>query len=185
MEANNPYQAPTADLDQTPRFGGIDETGVFSAKGRFGRLSYLAWSVVAGFATAFLIGVFAGIGILSGTELSPDNGIVANAVLVLLYLGSTIVSILFSIRRLHDLNRSGWWLLLSLIPLVNILFFLVLILWPGSKDGNNFGPPRITRTWEKVVGLLLPIVMIIGIIAAIAIPAYQGYMQAAARAAGG
>jgi uncharacterized membrane protein YhaH (DUF805 family) len=45
-----------------------------------------------------------------------------------------------SVRRLHDLDRSGWWLLLSFIPLVGAI---VLIYWdcqPGTAGDNKFGP---------------------------------------------
>lgn len=47
------------------------------------------------------------------------------------------------IRRLHDLNWSGWWviliLLLDQLPLGGILFTLTLSLLPGSKGENRFG----------------------------------------------
>lgn len=47
------------------------------------------------------------------------------------------------IRRLHDLNWSGWWviliLLLGQLPLGGILFTLTLSLLPGSKGENHFG----------------------------------------------
>jgi uncharacterized membrane protein YhaH (DUF805 family) len=43
-------------------------------------------------------------------------------------------------RRLHDIDRTGWWLLLGLIPLVG---FVVLLFWfcrPGDRYPNRFGP---------------------------------------------
>ncbi|WP_176691666.1 DUF805 domain-containing protein [Superficieibacter electus] len=51
------------------------------------------------------------------------------------------------IRRLHDLNWSGWWviliLLLAQVPLGNLLFTLTLSLLPGTSGLNRFGaPPR-------------------------------------------
>ena len=44
-----------------------------------------------------------------------------------------------AIRRLHDTDRSGWWLLLALVPLGN----LVLLFWfcaPSTFGPNRFGP---------------------------------------------
>ncbi|MBD5604880.1 MAG: DUF805 domain-containing protein [Candidatus Eremiobacteraeota bacterium] len=44
-----------------------------------------------------------------------------------------------AVRRLHDTNRSGWWLLLVFVPLGNI----VLLIWlcaPGTSGPNRFGP---------------------------------------------
>ena len=42
--------------------------------------------------------------------------------------------IMFGIRRMHDTNRSGWWLLL---PIVNLVFWAQ----PGTDGVNRFGPP--------------------------------------------
>jgi uncharacterized membrane protein YhaH (DUF805 family) len=44
-----------------------------------------------------------------------------------------------SVRRLHDRDRSGWWLLLSLIPLVGSIILLVWFVSPGSDRPNRFG----------------------------------------------
>lgn len=60
----------------------------------------------------------------------------------ILSLGLLIPSIAVGVRRLHDLDKSGWWLLLGLIPLVG----LILIYWfaqPGTPGANRFGPPAI------------------------------------------
>jgi uncharacterized membrane protein YhaH (DUF805 family) len=51
-----------------------------------------------------------------------------------------IPSISVSVRRLHDLNCRGWWFLLSLIPLINILLFIWLLFFRGIKGENRFGP---------------------------------------------
>jgi cobalamin synthase len=86
-----------------------------------------------------------------------------------------VIVVLFMIRRLHDIDASGWYALLVLVPLVNVLLILFLLLKGGTQGTNRFGPERITRTWEKVVGIIGIVFMIlgvIGIIAAMAIPAY-------------
>ena len=43
------------------------------------------------------------------------------------------------IRRLHDLDRSGWWILLSLIPLVGAIILIVWFCSQGTQGTNRFG----------------------------------------------
>ncbi|MCY4642540.1 MAG: DUF805 domain-containing protein [Gammaproteobacteria bacterium] len=45
-----------------------------------------------------------------------------------------------SVRRLHDRNVSGWWMLLNLVPIVGIIPTLILFILPGTKGANRFGP---------------------------------------------
>ena len=73
-----------------------------------------------------LTGMFnpaAGIGLLSG----------------LLTLGLLIPSISVSVRRLHDTNRSGWWLLIAFVPLVGAIVLLVFCVQDSSPGDNKFG----------------------------------------------
>jgi uncharacterized membrane protein YhaH (DUF805 family) len=59
---------------------------------------------------------------------------------LLIYLAAMIVpSLSVSVRRLHDTNRSGWWLLLGLVPFggLVLLFFYVI---PGTPGPNSHGP---------------------------------------------
>jgi uncharacterized membrane protein YhaH (DUF805 family) len=66
-------------------------------------------------------------------------------------LGMQIVSSLFglvtllpgiavSIRRLHDLDRTGWWILLALIPLIGWIILLIWYITKGIEGPNRFGP---------------------------------------------
>jgi uncharacterized membrane protein YhaH (DUF805 family) len=43
-------------------------------------------------------------------------------------------------RRLHDMNHSGWWLLLSFLG-VGTLILLIWFMFSGTKDVNRFGNP--------------------------------------------
>ena len=46
-----------------------------------------------------------------------------------------------SVRRWHDLNKSGWWVFISLIPIVGGLYALVMQGFvPGDQGDNSFGP---------------------------------------------
>ncbi|HEX5686413.1 MAG TPA: DUF805 domain-containing protein [Ideonella sp.] len=63
-------------------------------------------------------------------------------VLLLIGLAFTMVwGIRLTVLRLHDVNRSGWWVLLMLVPTLGNLASLALLLWPGDGDDNEFGPP--------------------------------------------
>ena len=50
-----------------------------------------------------------------------------------------IPSIAVVVRRLHDTNRSGWWILISLIPLVGVLVLLVFMCLDSQPGKNRFG----------------------------------------------
>ncbi len=45
-----------------------------------------------------------------------------------------------TIRRLHDTDRSGWWLLISLVPLIGWIIFLIFMVLEGKPERNRFGP---------------------------------------------
>ena len=45
-----------------------------------------------------------------------------------------------SVRRLHDLGKSGWWLLIALIPLVGGIWLIVLYATEGQHIDNQYGP---------------------------------------------
>lgn len=181
MEASNPYQAPDANLETTPGFDQYDTTSVFSPKGRFGRLSYLAWGMgIMGVVSMALSMLVAMGGATAATN--PETFVLLSFVVQVPLM---IFGFIFGVRRLHDIDMSGWWLLLSLVPLVNLFFILYMLFKRGTEGPNRFGAPRFTPTWEKVVGWILPAVVLIGILAASAIPAYQSYLQAAAQASGG
>ena len=43
------------------------------------------------------------------------------------------------VRRVHDSNKSGWWILISFVPIIG-LYIIVLLITDGSKGKNRFGP---------------------------------------------
>jgi len=56
-------------------------------------------------------------------------------------LAFLIPSIAAGVRRLHDTDKSGWWMLISLIPLVGFIVLIVLLCLRGTDGENRFGPP--------------------------------------------
>ena len=159
METKNPYQSPTTDVSSR-NGGGNDQTSPFSPAGRFGRLSFIAWGAILWVVSNVITAAFGGTQMFvprfdeAGIPVTPDLGVTALVALAAVGLVFAVVSILFSIRRCHDFNASGWWNLLFLIPLVNLIFMFFLWLKPGDDGANGYGPPRFTPGWEKVVGVI-------------------------------
>lgn len=44
-----------------------------------------------------------------------------------------------SVRRLHDVNKSGWFLLIAIIPIVGVIWLLILDCTEGTRGENNYG----------------------------------------------
>ncbi len=55
-------------------------------------------------------------------------------------LAVLIPSIAVAVRRLHDVNKSGWWYFIALIPLIGAIWLLVLFCTEGDKGDNQYGP---------------------------------------------
>ena len=45
-----------------------------------------------------------------------------------------------TIRRLHDTGRSGWWIFISLVPVIGVLVLLVLLVLDSEPKTNEYGP---------------------------------------------
>lgn len=58
---------------------------------------------------------------------------------LLLSLGLLVPSIAVAVRRLHDLNKSGWYYLIGLIPLVGPIILLVWFFTDGDRFANKYG----------------------------------------------
>ena len=71
-----------------------------------------------------------------GTDFeSTGNGLIS----LLLNLALFLPSLAVAVRRLHDTDRSGWWLLIALIPLVGAIVLLVFFCQDGTPGKNRFG----------------------------------------------
>ncbi len=64
-------------------------------------------------------------------------------------LALLLPSLAVTIRRLHDTDRSGWFILLSAIPLAN-LYLLYLLAIRGTDGDNRFGPPPVAPRLNAV-----------------------------------
>jgi uncharacterized membrane protein YhaH (DUF805 family) len=115
-----------------------EASGWFSFRGRISRKTYWLVYALPIFAINIILNIIAGLtGALDPTR---EPNYVVLGVLLVVYLFFIVPSLAASIKRLHDRDRSGWFLLLSLIPLVN--FWVVIEIWfmKGTQGPNRFGP---------------------------------------------
>lgn len=55
-------------------------------------------------------------------------------------LAVLIPGLAVTVRRLHDIGKSGWWVLIGLIPVVGAIVLLVFMVMDSQPGGNQFGP---------------------------------------------
>jgi uncharacterized membrane protein YhaH (DUF805 family) len=91
------------------------------------------WYVLAGICVSIVLNILAAIASVL-------------VILSLIYgLGVLIPGIAVGIRRLHDTDKSGWWLLIGLIPLVGAIVLIVFFATEGTRQPNQWGPsPKFT-----------------------------------------
>ncbi len=172
MNTANPYQVPRSNVDYQGQIE-YSEVKALSVSGRLGRIRYLTYSM--GFTLLFYLVAGAALFLLSVMGLTPESPLFIG-ILGIAYVGMIVVMVMITIQRAHDFDKSGWWSLLSLIPLVNLIFLFM----PGTDGENRYGkktPPNGGAAVILIVAFLS--VFIIGILAAIAIPAYQDYVKRA------
>jgi len=182
MDQHNPYQAPSSNTELNTK-SGTYQPKVFSTKGRIGRLRYLAY-IWAGYLVVIPVALMGGIASISGDPSSSSLSGFMIFLLVIAYIVMIAFFIILAKRRLNDLDHSGWMALIMLVPLVNVIFGLYIIFAAGKPDHNRFGPPPTKNSLiVKIAGLAMPVIAIIGIVAAVALPAYSDYVTRAQEAA--
>lgn len=157
----NPYAAPKAAVDDA-----ADETQpvrIFAVSGRIGRVRYIN----------NLVGLYILFGIVTGA-LTALAGPLAQA----LWIGYMVLAFMLTIQRCHDFDTSGWLSLLSLVPLANLVFWFI----PGSGGRNRYGAPTPPNSVFSLILVWIVPLLIVGILAAVAIPAYQTYVKRAEQA---
>ncbi|GAB3244711.1 DUF805 domain-containing protein [Chitinimonas naiadis] len=146
-----------------------------SFSGRIGRVRYLAYCCALSLISIAAIMLVAIIGTVASSPILMGIG------MLVLYIPMIVVQLGFGRRRLNDLDASGWWLLLNLIPLANLGLAIYMLFFPGTKGGNRFGPEPVANTTGVIVlACTVPVFVFLGgILAAIAIPQYEAYKQKA------
>lgn len=62
----------------------------------------------------------------------------------LVALALLVPGLAVAVRRLHDLDMSGWWLLIGAVPFIGAVILIIFFVQPGMVGANRFGPdPRL------------------------------------------
>ncbi|MBV1932283.1 MAG: DUF805 domain-containing protein [Porticoccaceae bacterium] len=85
---------------------------------------FVLFNVIIILAIAFIEGMLGSIGVVGMTYS----------------LAVLIPSIAVGVRRLHDTDRSGWWLLIGLVPLIGAIVLIVFMVLDSSPGQNQYGP---------------------------------------------
>lgn len=74
-----------------------------------------------------------------GYSTISDGGMAPSFFVSLITLALFFPSLAISLRRLHDTDRSGWWMLLILVPLFGVIALIVFFCQRSSDGTNRFG----------------------------------------------
>ena len=109
----------------------LKKYAVFSGRSR--RMEYW-YFVLFNIIVSIVLGVIDGLLGTSGSSAGAGllSGIYGLAVL--------IPSLAVTVRRLHDTDRTGWWILIALVPLIGVIVLLVFALLEGTPGDNQYGP---------------------------------------------
>jgi uncharacterized membrane protein YhaH (DUF805 family) len=173
MTQVNPYQAPRANVaDAEEEFQAVN---IWSGAGRIGRARYIAWTMGSVLIFYLAFGLLAAILIPLGRD-----GTGALLLPILMIIGGIalfVLQILLTIQRCHDFDVNGWLTLIIIVPLAFFVFWFV----PGTNGNNRWGAQPVPNSGGVLVAAWLGalIIPVIGILAAIAVPAYQDYAKRA------
>lgn len=107
----------------------------FSLQGRVSRREFWLWGVLALFGLALLLHALLGIA-----------GVAPKAAAGLVQLALAWPALAVSVKRWHDRDKSGWWVLINLVPVIGWLWALVANgLMRGTPGPNRFGADPLAR----------------------------------------
>ena len=121
---------------------------LFSFQGRIGRLTWWLMGLVQ---MVILLLTFAPIAIAvqawaDGRGIGAAKG-AGSELLLLVGMGVGLIAMMWvglaaTVKRFHDRDKSGWWMLISLVPVIGNIWLLIELGMLGPVDaGNRFGPP--------------------------------------------
>jgi uncharacterized membrane protein YhaH (DUF805 family) len=120
---------------------------LFSFKGRIGRAQYWLTNLGVGVIWVLIVGLlfamFPPTPMGPGQQPQPSPGMIIG--LVITYIPVLWIGLSLAVKRGHDRGRSGWYQLLSLVPLANIWLFIDQAFLRGVDATNEWGPPAVPR----------------------------------------
>lgn len=85
----------------------------------------------------FLISIL--ISIVGGL-IGKSDGLIAVSLSGVYTLFIFLPSLAVTVRRLHDTNKTGWWILIGLVPFIGALVLLIFMVIDSDPDTNAYGP---------------------------------------------
>ncbi len=129
---------------------------LFTFKGRLGRLGRLAY--LARLLMGFIVFVVPALLLATLSNQLPRFWLLL--LLLAIALPFLAYFIWVSVRRLHDVNLRAWWLLLVVVPYVDLAMVAYMVLKKGSVTENKYGEPPTKRKWEQYAGLLAMVLVV-------------------------
>ena len=115
----------------------LTQYATFSGRAR--RAEYW-WFVLFNVIVSIVAGILDGV---LGTGFGSGSGVVSLVVSLALLVPGLAVTV----RRLHDTDRSGWWILIALVPFAGFIVLLVFTVMDGTRGLNRFGSsPKLPPT---------------------------------------
>jgi uncharacterized membrane protein YhaH (DUF805 family) len=134
-EENSPYEAPESDVSVSSGSSVLNMKDIFlSFQGRIPRKVYWLYGVLG-----LMIGTMVAFGVVY--LLSTILGEWILVLMFPIYIVVVWASLAVGVKRWHDRDKSGWWILIGLIPLIGAIWAIVECgFLKGTEGDNRFGP---------------------------------------------
>jgi len=109
----------------------------FSFKGRIGRLAYLGANLVLIIVVVIVRLVVDAISKILSSDSSSGIITLLSVIGFALLVVAVWASLAITVKRLHDRDKSGWWIFIGLIPAIGSLWLSIELLFLGGTDGSN------------------------------------------------
>lgn len=106
--------------------------------GRSARSAFWWWALFQFVVAAIIASVEGGASASMGSGMM-SMGYTPGPIGIVWGLANLLPGLAVSIRRLHDLDKSGWWVLIALIPLIGGIILIVWYAGKGTTGANRFG----------------------------------------------
>lgn len=111
----------------------------FSFQGRIRRIEYFLSGLVGGIVSTIIFCASIGTSLVGAANNSGGSIGIGVIISFIAIIGVFWFMLAQYAKRLHDLNKSAWFLLILLIPLVNFIFALYMLFADGTVGSNRFG----------------------------------------------
>ncbi len=95
--------------------------------------------------------MFALFNFIIAVVLAVIGAVIKTQIIYIIYaLAVLLPGLAVSFRRLHDTNKSAWWILIGIVPFVGGIILLVFLCIEGTRGDNNFGPdPKLVAVADR------------------------------------